>query len=311
MKCRFVQLLALVLSATTTMSAQGLALLSAPLADRVHVLPQSVQPAIQVQPPATLTSHQIESMYRDGLAGKDSRIPGMAAHARRLLQWHDVLTAKTAADRHAAIKRLPVTVSRSVSDDGVTVDFVSDGKSRVRLFEPTNLARVRPAFEHGSGPSAVDSEEQDECYDGEPPCATQEDMEDAAAVIASVEADVAAMEAEFNQQSAGYCSIYSCDGDEIVTGGPSAAGAGCWTRHFEAGLALAGTWAYLVFAHGTISAPPAGMTLSAAGTGALVIGAFAAGYTAGTAVNASIECYLLAAGLDQFAAPSCPARLPN
>jgi len=58
------------------------------------------------------------------------------------------------------------------------------------------------------------------------------------------------------------------------------------------------------------------MVLTRSGVGALVVGAFAVGYTAGTAINAAYECYLLApgldqypAGLDQFAGPACPARL--
>ena len=109
--------------------------------------------------------------------------------------------------------------------------------------------------------------------------------------------------------------VFACgDAEDIVTGGPSAAAFGCWGRRFEAGLALGGTWAYLVLAQGAVANPPPGMVLTRSGAGALIVGSLRCRMDgAGTAVNAAIECYLLAyaAPLDAFAEPACPARLPN
>ncbi|MEX2660409.1 MAG: hypothetical protein WD227_00715 [Vicinamibacterales bacterium] len=66
--------------------------------------------------------------------------PARAKWAKRTLQWLEVLTAKTSAERHAAIRRLPVTIVRSVATDGrqgVIKSFLADGRVRVQLFVPS------------------------------------------------------------------------------------------------------------------------------------------------------------------------------
>jgi hypothetical protein len=57
----------------------------------------------------------------------------------------DIASATTAAERHAAIRRLPVRVIKSTPSDakpGTLMSFVARGKTRIQLFVPAERAHA-------------------------------------------------------------------------------------------------------------------------------------------------------------------------
>jgi hypothetical protein len=156
----------------------------------------------------------------------------------------EVYAARTAADRHERIRRLPVTVTTSEPRDGrkgVIRNYIVRGKVRVMRFVPDVVHTRTEAVTYG-GPWAA----QDEfCDDGEPaPCATEQDIDDADYVLAATDAEVEAQQEEYDAMNI-WCqeNPWNCyeQVDEITPkSGPNAcmAGVNCVYQEFAAAVSL-------------------------------------------------------------------------
>jgi hypothetical protein len=79
--------------------------------------------------PTELLSLDIRQLRRELRARQDVRT----------LRWLDIITAKTADERHRRIRQLPVTIVASEPTDGrvgLVKAFVAGGKSRIEMFFP-------------------------------------------------------------------------------------------------------------------------------------------------------------------------------
>ncbi len=258
---------------------------------------------------------QIAQARRDALAQKDSRNPWVAAHARQMLLWYDILTADTASERHAKIRLLPVTISRSASTDGVVTEFVARGKTRVRWVVAAT-ASPTAGSEQDSGPFDPGVVQEEQCYDtdgeniwpGPAPCATDQEVEDAAVTTAWAIGEAESGQAQLDAATAAYCAQWPCDGEH----GPSAMD-NCFRRGVDASLGVIGLSAGLLRTQGMLqTATGAGWRLTRLGTAGLIAGAFVAGYGVGSLINGAIECYMYAAADDEpLIAPACTAVDPR
>ena len=101
----------------------------------------------------------IDQMREQALAMQASPNPRVAAKAKHLLSWIDILSAKTASERHRRIRQLPVQIVETAATDGrngAVKSFVAGGKTRIRIFVPAlttapfDSARFEPPS--GAGP---------------------------------------------------------------------------------------------------------------------------------------------------------------
>lgn len=134
--------------------------------------------------------------------------------------WIDIAAAKTRAERHEKILKLPVKIVVSSPTDGrvgVIKSFVAGGRTHARLFIPAPEATSMPD-EQSSGPAVSESPvAQDQCYDddGTPDtCATEQDAEDLIAVASDTEAEAEGYQAEAD----GWCQQTGCDDSDPATG---------------------------------------------------------------------------------------------
>lgn len=227
--------------------------------------------------------------------------PLLAARATRALLWLDILTAKSAAERHEMIRRLPVTILRERATSGpagTTVSYVAGGKTRFQRFIPAGMSGEVAATSNGgpsSGPFAAPV--ADDCYDGPPPCATWAEMDDLGIEIAAAQADVASAEQEYNDTCA---NIPEACGDTNDSrrraSGPSGVDSSDFACAAEAGnalTALAGsTGSLLALWLGHSAAVASGLALTAAGV-VVVLGIIAsAGFVVGYYVGVWLHCAL-------------------
>lgn len=217
----------------------------------------------------------------------------LARRAEHALGFLDILTAKSASERHTKIRRLPVQITRSASTkgpSGTVQTFSVDGKPTLEIFIPSTPAGTRSGsgveIEQPSGPFAPSA--MDDCYDGPEPCISQEEMDDLGIVIAQAQADV---DQGWNDYYAG-CQISPGDCQAPVEmlqlSGPSD-GPRCSSCAAEAGNAVValvtGAASLGALALGHSAAAAAGLTLTTAGavvTAGVVAGiGFGIGYFVG------------------------------
>ena len=142
------------------------------------------------------------------------------------------------------------------------------------------------------------------CWDGEPPCISEGEMEDLAITVADTLAELEALEDDLNAEIANYewfCSQNpsSCAEHVLQPSGPSSVSdiANCWSKAGVATVAVAGAIAGTILTHGAVNAPPVGYTLSAVGAAAAYTSVFAAGFFAGYYVGSAIDCFINTAPL--------------
>lgn len=168
--------------------------------------------------------------------------------------------------------------------------------------EPTTVGRWKSG---GGGSCYFDSNdegpdqclppaESGKCYDGEPPCATEQEMEDLAILVADTRADIEAMEADFNYETSlaqEWCNNHP--GACSEPSGPSALNFGnCVTQAAQATVQLASSFGAVVFMEDTLSKGwAAGLRLSLLGKAAVVATALAASFSVGYFVGTAIVCY--------------------
>ena len=182
---------------------------------------------------AKFSQTELNSIRQTFLAHTKSADRKAAARANRILLFIDILMTDTPAERHEAIRRLPVTIVRGPSLDGragTVKSFVADGKVRARLFVPAAI----PIPESNDGDELLSEPAvSEECYEGaEEPCLTEVEMEDFGIYTAASEAEAAAQQAEFDVAYAeliAFCNNYPwmCEegqGSLIAPSGPSAQG---------------------------------------------------------------------------------------
>jgi hypothetical protein len=217
--------------------------------------------------PAIPSADQLKQKRQAILRLMNHRDPEIAASAKRALLFVDIATAKTAAERHALIQRLSVTMTTQPSSDGragVIKSFAVHGKTRLRWFVPAVPAA--PAGEPLSGPADAEAPglwcEGETEYD---PCASEQEMNDYMAFLAASQADAEAA------QSAYEASSWDLEAGAMeIVSGPSACERDCESEAYWAG---AGVTSALFTTVGASSY--AGGVIAAGG--ALTIGAIAAG----------------------------------
>jgi hypothetical protein len=272
--------------------------------ERRSPAPVSVAPSSTLSP--TDIQRRVEEVRAKVVALSESSDPYSAKLGKRLLKWLDIATAKTAAQRHEAIRRLPVTVKVGHDEQSRTVKtFFAEGKPRLRVsspvraaLEPTQEPHPTIEFLQDRGPSASEAVLTDPCYDNEePPCLTWEEMEDLGIVIAQQAVENEMYEAELNAAQAemeAFCNQYpwECSNEEeIASAGPCAAFDPCGEQAGYAignGLLAVGAWtaSYVMYT----SAWTAGLGLSAAlATGAVATMAGSA-LVFGVAVFSYVNC---------------------
>ena len=321
---------AVVMVATFTFMSSGLPPLFA------QARPQPSRPSSRLATtvaalPNQPAPHEIEAMRLRLLELRDSKDPKVGGRAARALQWLDIARATTATARHEAIRRLPVTITRSAPVDGrrgTVKSYASHGKVRLQVFVPE--VRRAVAIEEGTaagdqGPSASgtgrwkddgqggcywdpydDGPNQCEpppepptetCYDGEPPCLTDQETEDLEIAVAAAEAEVDMLQQEIDAEAAAYeqyCNQnpWDCD-DGVPLSGPSAGD--MWGCGFKTTTAVAGVAAAAfnvgVVRGGITAAAMSGLKLTAFGA-FVMYGAMAAGVAvAGLLVYDAVQCY--------------------
>lgn len=236
---------------------------------------------------------------RQELTGlKFSTDPRTVARATRLLQYLDIATAKTPAERHARIQKLPVTITTAPATDGrdgVVKSFAAGGKIRLRLFVANIGHAPEESTAHRAGPAVGD-----ECYDGaEEPCATPEEMDDMAAALADAQAEGESDEANYESEYNDYMSWCGqtpdgCNDAPVFHSGPSADATGFDGCLSEAGNATAGaigasSYALLGWAR-LYGAAEAGLAIGAIEAGGWVLGAVAVGYWSGYYLGEFVAC---------------------
>jgi hypothetical protein len=230
-----------------------------------------------------------------GLQG--SPTPKLRERGKRLSRWVEILAAKTPAERHAAIRRLPVIITESVPTDGrggVVKRYVAGGKARLEMFVPIALPAPEEEVEEQllGGPRVTEGPSRDDCYyEGEPsPCVTQQDIDDLGVVIADAEVEIESLQDDYDTSVAEYeeyCdqNPWDCEGEEQpIASGPALNVFGCGTERVAAAGAIvtAAATTYLAAeAGGFVAGVAATITTTAAAvaTGALVgVAVVAAGY---------------------------------
>lgn len=158
-----------------------------------------------------------------------SENPKVVARAKRTIQMYNIANARTKEQRHELIQRLPVTVDRQESVSGTAVTYSARGKVRLQL----TLAAtpfVTGNSDVTSGPSAETT--MDDCYDGPPPCATSQEMDDLGILIADSVAEMDNAQSEGSSIDAEYSSFCGENPEwcSPVLGGPSVDedSFGCW-----------------------------------------------------------------------------------
>jgi hypothetical protein len=183
---------------------------------------------------------------------------GMAS-VQLSLQVVDALGASTLQEFHERIQKLPIVVRRTPAEDaqgraGTRVEYLLYGVVRATRFQPSGdqrsaqlqsnaaLSVLKQATAAGvlGGPSAADDHSPlsltEDCeYSGDEyfygPCATQQDIDDAASAAVAMDAEAQGITNEVNQAAADNCNgphpnemcWESTSNDQQVTfGGPSA-----------------------------------------------------------------------------------------
>ena len=223
---------------------------------------------------------------------QQSSNPEIAERGRRAMVHYEIGAAVNTSDRREKIRKLPVTIIRSDSNDGRVSEFVARGKTRVRLMRSAQPSWASTEVA-AAGPSVAD----DPCYDGEPPCITWQEMEDLAAYAAYTQAEMEALQADFDAQTAAYeeyCSNnpWACDG-ELPTSGPAETGAKCVGEMIGAASAVVGAASTAVATVAAVQAGAmGGLTLTALGAGLLWGSVAATAAVAVVTVGYATACYL-------------------
>jgi hypothetical protein len=154
-----------------------------------------------------------------------------------------------------------------------------------------------------SGPNQCNPSEPEtyaSCYDGEPPCASSEDMDDVGIALASMQAELDAAQGDYSSG----CSAHpeSCDNVEpnveVMHSGPSVNPIfleSCAKEAGDATVALVGSaGSALALWIGYDGAVASGLSLTAAGAAAMMATAFSIGFVAGYYVGLWIACVMAA-----------------
>jgi hypothetical protein len=236
-----------------------------------------------------VTMADIQRIRQKLLSDQANADPTVVQRAEWTLTWLRLATASTAAERHDLIRQLPVTIMISAPTDGragIVENFVVRGKTRFSLFIPN--ASTYSRVERSSGPSDLDQDPV--CYDDygqESPCATEQDLEDAAIAVAELDAQIAETQAEIDGLGADEPEQDGTTPNHGPCMGPS-----CGNMALEAtGALLAGT-AYVVSTYGAIADATVGGAVVASGAtvAGWILGAFAAGFCVGYTAAAYIDC---------------------
>lgn len=277
------------------MAAGGAPTLLAAAPDSHDRVAASLQATVKPQgsvPHAPVTPGMLESMRRSLLEQQKSPNRMLASRAARMLAMHDIVAATDRSERHAKIRALPVTIVRSQTSEGNVTQFVVGGKTRLRWVSPVGAVDARDHDLPVSGPSV---EPQEQCYDGEPPCATEVEMEDLGMVLAATAAELDAASQQLAADLAAYeeyCrnNPWAC---ESQTSGPSdITVANCWSKAALAGVAVVGGVTGVAQMQGQMQqAVATGWRLTRWGVGVMIGSAFVLGYAAGTAIDSAYVCF--------------------
>jgi hypothetical protein len=247
----------------------------------------------------------MEAVRLRAAARKDSTDPRVASQARRVLIWYEILTARNAEERHRSVRKLPVTIVRSSSDEGRVVDFVVGGERRIRWYPDARPIRST-SDEPTSGPSAIE-----ECYDGEPPCVTEQEMEDLLYATADAEYWAGNEDAYMNDEYNAYVAFcdqnpWACEG----LGGPSVE-ASCWWKATQGVVATAGAVANAAVIRGGVTAAAAsGLKLTVLGSVAVYTAIGAGVFFAGVYVYEAVSCFYMVQEPEVKAMPFEPVAPP-
>lgn len=246
-------------------------------------------------PGRVVTMADIQRFREKLLSDQANADPTVVQRARRALMWLRLATATTAADRHDLIRQLPVTITVSAPTDGragFVENFVVRGKTRFRLFIPN--AGTHSTVERSSGPSVLDQDPV--CYDDyqqESPCATEQDLEDAAMAAAELDAQIAEAQAEID-------ALGPEEGEQdgtTLNHGPCTAPS-CAEQAGNAAMALLAGAATVVTTEASIVGAAVGGVVVASGAtvAGWMLSVFAAGFAVGYTAGAYIACRQLLSG---------------
>jgi hypothetical protein len=242
--------------------------------------------------------------------------PAMAprkAKMQRLLVVLEAMSAGTEAEYHAIVSRLGVSMFRKTIRDGderlaVHTDYALDGRiavSRTTVIEELDLPKRGaggPAAEPASLNQCEYTDDDGQHWSGD--CATQQQIDDAIAVLAATSADMEDMEADA-RADVEYCQevmddcwatdsplTLAAEGDEDASD-PTAACASnplekCYAQSVALGLSMTGYFrqAFKLGALVTAIAPPAGAIFDTAFGLALIAGG---AYLAGRALSDCLQ----------------------
>jgi hypothetical protein len=243
--------------------------------------------------------------------------PAMAprkAKMQRLLVVLEAMSAGTEAEYHAIVSRLGVSMSRKAIKDGdgrpvVHTDYSLDGRiavSRTTVIEELDLPKRGaggPASEQVSVNQCEYTDDDGQHWSGE--CASQQQIDDAFAVLAATSADMEDMEADA-RSDVEYCQevmddcwatdsplTLEVEGAEGANAEPTAACISnplerCYAQSVALGLSMTGYFrqAFKLGALVTAIAPPAGAIFDTAFGLALIAGG---AYLAGRALSDCLQ----------------------
>lgn len=200
----------------------------------------------------------------------------------------DIYTAKTRDERHLKIRQLPVDVVRleATATTPAMLNFVAGGKVRVSV--PLDVA-PETSTDAPSGPSAESS--FDLC--DEPPCATLQEMEDLAVLVASTEYELEVMQADHDAELAAWearcvAEPWTCGN----TSGPSEADAPCISQAVLATGQLINSITQVAIIGSDVSSKLAlGLRLTAVGATVYGLAIASTSFLAGYMIGSAIACY--------------------
>lgn len=261
---------------------------------------------------SVLTQREMERMRPQLVALANGPNPVRASRARRTLAWLEIVVAKTPAERHVWIRRLPAATVRPAPADGrigVTKSLMAGRRIRMMSLTP---ARPRPGTKDmvtSSGPADVDDMGSlgAECFFDDQPdeCATEQELEDADIMAAQLDYETSLAHADYEATLADYdyyCSQnpWACDGLQpealIPSSGPCADvigwQRGCGQYAFSSLMSFASSASTLTRYWGA-RAGAAAMSTMTVTSHYIAIGA--AGFAVGYTTAAFVDCYFLMA----------------
>ena|SRR5687767_5652429 len=121
-------------------------------------------------------------------------------------------------------------------------------------------------------------------------CATQQDLDDASALLTAAEAELELMQAQSDAEYAEYCSANpeECNGEERIRSGPAGDDRGCGDKYFAAGVSVGASLFTVASAKSLLTGARVGYLAAIALGG---VAGIAVGVTA-VIVTAAYTCYM-------------------